>query len=191
MGIANQQSPLVASREAYQTRRVLCPVGLALASLVLLLLFASPAMAQDPTPEPEVYVVQPGDTLFTIAQRFGSSVEAIVAANGITNPSLINPGQKLIIPTVELDHWSSTRSGNNARVHAIRPGEVLPALAFRYGTTVWALRVENDLNRLGLLWPGQELSIPSPTAEHSKVPASHGSGRALTRCRRDRPCSSR
>jgi murein DD-endopeptidase MepM/ murein hydrolase activator NlpD len=171
MGIANRQNPPVALREAYQTRRVLCPVGLALASLVLLLIFASPVTAQDPTPEPEVYVVQPGDTLFTIAQRFGSSVEAIVVANSITNPSLINPGQKLIIPTVELDHWSSTRSGNNARVHAIRPGEVLPALAFRYGTTVWALRAENDLNRLGLLWPGQELSIPSPTAEHSKIPA--------------------
>ena len=171
MGIANRQNPPVALREAYQTRRVLCPVGLALASLVLLLIFASPATAQDPTPEPEVYVVQPGDTLFTIAQRFGSSVEAIVAANGITNPSLISPGQKLVIPTVELDQWSSTRSGSNVRVHAIRSGEVLPALAFRYGTTVWALRAENDLNRLGLLWPGQELAVPPPTAEHSKVPA--------------------
>ena len=171
MGIANREGPPAALRESYQTRRVLCPVGLALASLVLLLVFASPATAQDPTPEPEVYVVQPGDTLFTIAQRFGSSVEAIVAANSITNPSLINPGQKLIIPTVELDHWSSTQSGNNARMHAIRPGEVLPALAFRYGTTVWALRAENELNRLGLLWPGLELSIPPPMAEHGQVPA--------------------
>ena len=171
MGIANRQKPPVAAGESYQTRRVLCPVGLVLASLVLLLIYASPARAQDPTPEPEVYVVQPGDTLFTIAQRFGSSVEAIVAANNITDPSLINPGQKLVIPTVELDHWSSTRSGSSARIHRIRPGEVLPALAFRYGTTEWALRAENELNRLGLLWPGQDLSIPPPTAEHSKVPA--------------------
>lgn len=168
---ANRRNRSLASREPWHTCRLWYPIGLALASLVLLLIFASPATAQDPTPEPEVYVVQPGDTLFTIAQRFGSSVEAIVAANNIANPSLINPGQKLVIPTVELSHWSSTRSGRNARVHPVGPGEVLPTLAFHYGTTVWDLRAENDLNRLGLLWPGQELSIPPSTAEHSGVPA--------------------
>ena len=146
-------------------------VGPALASMVLLVIMASPALAQDPTPEPEVYVVQPGDTLFTIAQRFGSSVEAIVAANNIANPSLISPGQKLIIPTVELEHWSSAQSGSHTRVHPLRPGESLPALAFRYGTTVWALRAENELDRLGLLWPGVELSIPLPSAVHGKTPA--------------------
>jgi murein DD-endopeptidase MepM/ murein hydrolase activator NlpD len=146
-------------------------VGLALASLVLLLLFGSTASAQDPTPEPEVYVVQPGDTLFSIAERFGSSVEAIAAANNITNPSLINPGQKLVIPTVEEAHWSPALSGSRSRIHPVRPGEALPGLAFRYGTTVWALRAENDLSRLGLLWPGLELSIPLPTAEHSQTPA--------------------
>lgn len=151
--------------------RTLWPVGLALACLALLLFFAPPSMAQDPTPEPDVYVVQPGDTLFSIAQRFGSTVEAIVAANDIANPSLINPGQKLVIPAVELDHWSSTRSGSNARVHRVEPGEALPGLAFRYGTTVWALRADNDLNRLGFLWPGQGLNIPPPSAEHSQVPA--------------------
>lgn len=150
---------------------LLGPVWLALVGLILLLVFAAPATAQDPTPEPEVYTVQAGDTLFSIAQRFGSTVEAIAAANDIANPSLISPGQKLIIPTAEQSPLLSARAEGNSRVHPIRPGEVLPALAFRYGTTVWALCAENDLNRLGLLWPGQELSIPSPTAVHSQVPA--------------------
>lgn len=44
------------------------------------------------------YVVQPGDTLFAIAQRFGTTVQAIVQANNITNPNLITVGQVLIIP---------------------------------------------------------------------------------------------
>ena len=54
-----------------------------LAYLVLALLFllAAPAVAQEPTPEPPVYVVQPGDTLYRIAQRFGTTVEAIAKAN--------------------------------------------------------------------------------------------------------------
>ena len=44
------------------------------------------------------YTVQTGDTLFSIASRFGTTVEALVEANNITNPDLINVGQVLIIP---------------------------------------------------------------------------------------------
>jgi len=58
-----------------------------------------------PTPEPtaaptqRIYVVQSGDTLGSIATSFGVTVQAIMNANvGLTNPSLINVGQVLIIP---------------------------------------------------------------------------------------------
>jgi len=44
------------------------------------------------------YIVQPGDTLYLIAQKFGVSVEALVQANNITNPNLIFTGQVLTIP---------------------------------------------------------------------------------------------
>ena len=45
------------------------------------------------------YVGQPGDTLSVIADAFGSSVEAITAANGIPNPDLIFPGMILGVPS--------------------------------------------------------------------------------------------
>ncbi len=45
------------------------------------------------------YIVQPGDTLTHIARRFGTSVDAIVAANDIANPDLIIIGQVLDIPS--------------------------------------------------------------------------------------------
>ena len=57
-----------------------------------------------PTPQPtaaptqRIYVVQSGDTLGSIATRFGVTVQAIMNANGLTDPSLINIGQRLIIP---------------------------------------------------------------------------------------------
>ncbi len=44
------------------------------------------------------YVVQAGDTLSVIAEQFGLTVEAISAANGITDVNTIQPGQELIIP---------------------------------------------------------------------------------------------
>ncbi|MHB9143993.1 MAG: LysM peptidoglycan-binding domain-containing protein [Symbiobacteriia bacterium] len=44
------------------------------------------------------YVVQPGDTLFVIGQKFKTTVDAIVGANCIADPDLIFPGQVLYIP---------------------------------------------------------------------------------------------
>jgi murein DD-endopeptidase MepM/ murein hydrolase activator NlpD len=48
--------------------------------------------------EPERYVVQPGDTLGIIAQNYSLSVEQIMKANNLTNPDILDVGQKLIIP---------------------------------------------------------------------------------------------
>jgi murein DD-endopeptidase MepM/ murein hydrolase activator NlpD len=117
-----------------------------------------------------VYVVQPGDTLFSIAQRFGSTVEAIVAANDIADPSLINVGQKLIIPTPEPGLVPSTEPLPERRVHTVQPGETLPFLAFRYGTMVWVLREVNELEGSIPLLPGEELTIPPAMVAHDGVP---------------------
>jgi LysM repeat protein len=50
------------------------------------------------TPAPRTYTVRAGETLSEIAARLGVSVDALAAANGITNPALIAVGQVLIIP---------------------------------------------------------------------------------------------
>lgn len=53
-----------------------------------------------PPPEPYAYVVVKGDSVYFIAQRFGTSMQAIILANNLTNPDLIFPGQILLIPGV-------------------------------------------------------------------------------------------
>ena len=51
-----------------------------------------------PPPEPTTYVVQPGDTLWSISQRFGVSLSDLIELNDLADPSLIYPGQTLLIP---------------------------------------------------------------------------------------------
>lgn len=48
--------------------------------------------------EPLAYIVQPGDTLGTIAQRYGVSLEEVVSANALKNPDILEVGQQLTIP---------------------------------------------------------------------------------------------
>ena len=145
--------------------------------LLLLLLppLTAPVFGQGPTPEPLTYVVQSGDTLYEIAQSFGMTVDALMAANDIADRALIVTGQKLIIPSsepkAEPADTGDPGATPNVRVHPVRAGDNLFGLAFRYGTTIWALRETNQLNRLGLLWSGQELTIPPPTASTAHTPS--------------------
>ena len=59
------------------------------------LLSPLPAAAQGP----DAYTVAPGDTLGAIATRFGITLDALVAANGIVDPNQIAVGQVLAIPS--------------------------------------------------------------------------------------------
>jgi LasA protease len=62
----------------------------------------------EPTPPPQVYVVQSGDTMSSIATRFGCSLESLMKANQITNPNLLQIGQKLQIPFTQAEAGPGT-----------------------------------------------------------------------------------
>lgn len=59
---------------------------------------ATPILTPTPSPTPIIYVVQPGDTLYGIALKYGVSVAALQEANGIADPALLQVGQELVIP---------------------------------------------------------------------------------------------
>lgn len=53
----------------------------------------------EPTPTPQIHVVTAGETLSGIAEVYGVSLNALIEANDITNPSLVVIGQELVIPS--------------------------------------------------------------------------------------------
>ncbi len=54
-----------------------------------------------PSQTPVTYTVQSGDTLFDIATRLGVDMQALMAANGLTDPDTLSAGQVLIVPVGE------------------------------------------------------------------------------------------
>lgn len=75
-------------------------------NVVTKIIKVSPVVDQPDEDKPSriVYVVQPGDTLYKIAARYNTTVDAIIEVNEIENPDYIEVGQKLIIPKNIIDH---------------------------------------------------------------------------------------
>lgn len=117
-----------------------------------------PAGGTVPPSAGETYVVQAGDTLYSIALRYNTTVAAIAQANGIINPAYIRPGQQLVIPAA----GSSSGAATGGSIHVVQPGETLTAIAARYGTTVMAIAVANNLPNANWIRAGQTLIIPAP-----------------------------
>jgi LasA protease len=63
----------------------------------------------EPTPPPQVYIVQPGDTLTAIAQRYGCDLDALIQANNITDPNTLQVGQKLEVPSTQIETGPAIR----------------------------------------------------------------------------------
>ena len=109
-----------------------------------------PSVSNVTPPTSKTYVVVSGDSLFSIAQRFGTTVDAIKSVSGITSNAL-SIGQQLTIPVL---------SGNNNYIsYTVRSGDSLYSIAQRHNTTVSAIQSLNNLTS-NLLNIGQILKLP-------------------------------
>ena len=117
----------------------------------------SPAPSPSPSPAPSpdyiTYVIQPGDTLSGIAQRYGTTVSALSSLNGISDPDLIYAGNTIRVP----ENGGSGSSG--AQYYTIQPGDTLSGIAARFGTTVSALSALNGISDPDLIYAGNTIRV--------------------------------
>ncbi|MFC4100142.1 LysM peptidoglycan-binding domain-containing protein [Paenibacillus xanthanilyticus] len=106
----------------------------------------------------QIHVVQPGQSLFGIAQAYSTSVQEIAEANEI-NPALtLVIGQALVIPIV-------------GRYYFVQPGDTLTTIASRFGTDAATLARVNNIGAGNQLVVGLRLYIPPRPKRNAEINA--------------------
>lgn len=96
----------------------------------------------------QTHVVQYGETLSSIATKYGTTYQALASLNGLSNPNMIYAGQVLKV----------NEKVSTTRTYTVRSGDNLSSIASRLGTTYQALAQRNGLSNPNLIYPGQVLS---------------------------------
>ena len=113
---------------------------------------SSTPVVPDPAPSMDyiTYVIQPGDTLSGIAQKYGTTYNALAALNNTSNPNLIYAGTTIKVPE------NASASG---KYYTVRPGDTLSEIALRFGTTVSALQSLNGITNPNLIYAGTTIRV--------------------------------
>jgi LysM repeat protein len=135
-----------------------------------------------------VYTVQAGDSVYTIAQRYGSTVDAIATANGLSNAGLIFVGQTLVVPirsTVTQPPTFTPAPTNpgtgtggptvpGGGSYTVVAGDTLYAISLRFNSTVATLAALNNIVNPNLIYPGQVLRVAGGTTPTPPTPVPSG-----------------
>ncbi len=120
--------------------------------LAFMLLAVPLPVKSAPQEQGTVHVVQRGENLTFIANRYGTTPQAIASANKLVNTNLIYVGQRLTIP------GGGSAASNS--YYTVSRGDTLSVIAARFGTTTQALVQANGLASADRIYVGQRLVIP-------------------------------
>lgn len=101
-------------------------------------------------PTTSTYIVRSGDTLSSIAAKFGTNYQTLASLNGLSNPNLIYVGQVLRV--------NGSASAGSV-YYTVRVGDNLSSIASRYGTSYQLIASLNGLANPNLIYVGQTLKI--------------------------------
>jgi membrane-bound lytic murein transglycosylase D len=132
------------------------------------LLASLPANARFGNQKPDVlHRIAPGDSLSTIAARYGTTVSKLMSLNGMRNhkiragKTLILPGNVVPEPSVAARSGGATPAGKGHVEYVIRRGDSLWSIARRFNVSQQQLVAWNDISPKAYIQPGQKLRVPS------------------------------
>lgn len=113
-------------------------------------------LPSSPSTGKTTYTVKSGDTLYSIALRYNTTVAKIASENNISNVNTIRVGQILIIPGTS----TSTPKPPATTTYTVKRGDTLYSIARRYNTTVAKIASANNIKNVNTIRVGQVLKIP-------------------------------
>jgi LysM repeat protein len=139
------------------------------------------AHAADPETEPttSTYTLQPGDNLTHVSRAYGTTVDAILHANGLTNANRIFAGRTIVIPgsmpaeipasaviedaplaAAPEDEASAESESSEPMTYTLKRGDNVTHISRAFGTTVEAILEANGIGNANRIYAGQTLLIP-------------------------------
>ena len=120
----------------------------------------------------DTYIVVRGDTLKSLANRFGTSVDTLLSLNkSITNVNLIYEGQRLVVPSgrgVPSTPPPTNPPPANGQLYYAQSGDTLRKIAAKFNTSVDAiLKVNPQITNPNLIYVGQAISIPAGVSTYA------------------------
>lgn len=106
---------------------------------------------------PKYHTVAKGETLGSIARKYGTTVKQLISWNKLSNPDALKLGQRLKVGNTTSK--SGTSSSSSSKTHTVSKGETLSSIAQRYGTTVKKLMEWNGITNPKSLQLGQKLRV--------------------------------
>jgi LysM repeat protein len=120
---------------------------------------------------PATYKVAAGDSISSIAGRFGLATASVLALNGLGWKSVIFPGQVLKLTGGGPVAVAAPVASKPTSRYTITKGDTISHIAARFGVSVQTLLSANGLGWASIIYPGQTLAIPgASTAAVSSTP---------------------
>lgn len=116
------------------------------------------------------YIVTRGDTLKSLAARFGTSMDMLASLNAITNYNLIYEGQRMIVPSGNAVPVPppTTPPPTSGTTYTVQKGDTLRKIADRIGVTVDdILKVNPQIANANVIYVGQVINLPASAAYHT------------------------
>lgn len=124
---------------------------------------------------PRTYVVKEGDSVSGIGAALGVPDDSIIAANALGAPYLLQPGQKLTIPTPEIAAsvapTATPAKPRSDQTYIIQPGDTLVRIGALFGVNPSALASRNGISDPSRIQPGQRLVLAVAWATPTSAPA--------------------
>lgn len=159
--------------------RTLTTLALVLCVLTVVTITA-PAEAQS---RPTVHAVQPGDTLWSLARRYGTTPEQLATLNAMSVDDILSVGRVLMLPRVPAEPGASDTTAKQQRavrsaaprttIHRVQAGETLWAISRRYGTRPEQIAALNGIAVEAILRIDQPLKVPASVPAPGRLEAAN------------------